>query len=144
LSDYGRYAAAMDHEDKLDEAVRTLCIPPLVDVVKDSNGDRDGDRDAPIDLTCDSDTEEDFASTKVATTEMEHGSKPELEQEDLEILYHTLSHDHANPQELLDMLTMDELNKLARDYNVKTTGKKVRVVCEVLCTASDSRPSVKK
>lgn len=117
----------MDPEDRLDGAVKTLCMPLFVDVVKDSNGDVDGGRDAPIDLTCDSDTEEEFASM-AATAITEQEVTLESAQEDLEILYHALSHDRANPQELLDMLTMDELNKLARDYNVKTTGKKVSVI----------------
>ena len=144
MSDYGRYAAAMDPEDKLDEAVRTLCSPRFLNEVNDSNGDVDGGRDAPIDLTCDSDTEEDFASTTAATTVTEQEVTPDSEQEDLEISYHALSHDRATPQELLDMLTMDELNKLARDYNVKTTGKKVHVIHQVLPATSDSRPSVKK
>jgi hypothetical protein len=117
----------MEHEEKLDEAIRTLCVPRSMEVVKDlnGNGNGDGDRDAPIDLTCDSDTEEDFASTTAATTMTEQEETVESVQEDLEISYHALSHDHATPQELLDMLTMDELNKLARDYNVKTTNKKV-------------------
>jgi hypothetical protein len=133
----------MEPEDKLDEAVRILCNPRFMDVVKDLNRDADGGRDAPIDLTCDSDTEEDFAST-AATAVTEQEVAPESVQDDLEISYHALSHEHATPQELLDMLTMDELNKLARDYHVKTTNKKVRVIYQAVSTDSNSAPSVRK
>lgn len=141
-SDYGRYAAEMDHEHKLDQAVQTLCSSQLTDIAQESREDAGGNRNAPIDLTCDddTDTEEDLLPAKVAAPEIER----EPTQEDLDLSYHALSHDQATSQELLDMLTMDELNKIARDYNVKTTSKKVCVVWKFPYLASDSSSSARR
>jgi len=116
----------MDQEQKLEGAIRILCTRNKTSSTKTQNRAVEGDRDAPIDLTCDSDIEDDVPPAEVIRTEAEPPTKPILLQEaDLDLSYHALSHDDATPQELLEMLSLEELNKLARDYNVRTSNKKV-------------------
>lgn len=119
----------MDHGNKLDTAIHVLCARQNMSQDIKSVIPVDGGQDNPIDLTCDSDEEELVPELK----------KPPGQ----EFTYHALSHEEASMEELLDILSAEELGKLAKDYNIKITGKKVSL-SDHLLYGLNSQLSAKK
>ncbi|KIM22252.1 hypothetical protein M408DRAFT_28886 [Serendipita vermifera MAFF 305830] len=130
--DYEHYANAMEDNSLLDSAITALLARQDTPPSPKRTEAIGSDRDAPIDLTSDSDEEEIVDEVLGVPT-------PNI---DADLAYHASSHEEATLNDLLDMLTLDELTKLGKSYNVKTSGKKRKELAEAVLKSANSQQTL--